>query len=158
MFWLSIFFSDVSVFYRILMSNRLFYGSERENQVCCYRPWRTLLRDDKTISVADYNSLVGLGNLNVRVAATGRSLHKVYEVLSLILLSILLLFRPGQEFSTGRNSSCYLPSNSMDSFFQLCSFFINWESIFWYLNLYLTITSFTIIGEKAFVPNLKIIW
>lgn len=42
----------------------------------------TLLRDDKTISSSDLAALGALGIRNIiRVAATGRSLHKVYEVL-----------------------------------------------------------------------------
>jgi Cof subfamily protein (haloacid dehalogenase superfamily) len=42
----------------------------------------TLLRDDKSISVEDLVSLKSLGeNKIIRVAATGRSLHKVCEVL-----------------------------------------------------------------------------
>jgi len=84
----------------------------------------TLLRDDKTISVADYNSLVGLGELEiVRVAATGRSLHKVYEVLSIDTPFDFIVFSTGAGiFDWKKQQLLFAEQFDGQRSYQLCSF------------------------------------
>lgn len=84
----------------------------------------TLLRDDKTISVADYNSLVGLGKFGiVRVAATGRSLHKVYEVLSIDTPFDFIVFSTGAGiFEWKKQQLLFAEQFDGQRSFQLCSF------------------------------------
>ncbi|HPB04876.1 MAG TPA: HAD family hydrolase, partial [Prolixibacteraceae bacterium] len=84
----------------------------------------TLLRDDKTISVADYNSLVGLGKFGiVRVAATGRSLHKVYEVLSVDTPFDFIVFSTGAGiFDWKKQQLLFAEQFDGQRSFQLCSF------------------------------------
>ena len=84
----------------------------------------TLLRDDKTISVADYNSLVGLGKFGiVRVAATGRSLHKVYEVLSIDTPFDFIVFSTGAGiFDWKKQQLLFAEQFDGQRSYQLCSF------------------------------------
>jgi Cof subfamily protein (haloacid dehalogenase superfamily) len=84
----------------------------------------TLLRDDKTISVADYNSLVGLGKFGiVRVAATGRSLHKVYEVLSVDTPFDFIVFSTGAGiFDWKKQQLLFAEQFDGQRSYQLCSF------------------------------------
>lgn len=69
----------------------------------------TLLRDDKSISDRDKETLKMLGNMNIiKVAATGRSLHKVREVLEQDLPFDYIVFSSGSGIFDWKKQSMLL--------------------------------------------------